>query len=192
MRLQGDQRQPLLRITIDGLTKWDCGIESRADDDGNEKKGEASDAFKRAGFRWGIGRELYTVPFIFLFTQTEKDKVGKYKLSGFPAFSVKDIEYDDKRRINKLVIVDEKSGKAVYTYPKCQKDDEPEDESAKIALVKSQILKLGALKGLDEPATRMRAEAYIENRMQVFVKFDDMSLAQLSEVKLAINKLKTV
>ena len=56
----------------------------------------------------------------------------------------------------------------------------------------AQIIKLGALKGMDEPATRMRAEAYIENRMQVFVKFDDMSLAQLSEVKLAINKLKTV
>ena len=25
--------------------KWDCGIESREDGDGNEKKGEASDAF---------------------------------------------------------------------------------------------------------------------------------------------------
>lgn len=179
-------------ITIDGLTKWDCGIESRADDDGNEKKGEASDAFKRAGFRWGIGRELYTAPFIFLFTQTEQDKDGKFKLSGFPAFSVKDIEYDDKRRISRLVIVEEKSGKAVFTYPKGQKDDEPKDDTAKTALLRSQIIKLGALKGMDEPATRMRAEAYIENRMQVFVTFDDMSLAQLSEVKLAINKLKTV
>ena len=35
--------------------KWDCGIESR-DNDGQEKKGEASDAFKRAGFKWGIGK----------------------------------------------------------------------------------------------------------------------------------------
>lgn len=42
--------------------KWDCGIESREDEEGNQKKGEASDAFKRAGFRWGIGRELYTSP----------------------------------------------------------------------------------------------------------------------------------
>ena len=46
--------------------KWDCGIESREDDDGNQKKGEASDSFKRAGFKWGIGRELYTAPFIFI------------------------------------------------------------------------------------------------------------------------------
>ena len=43
------------------IWKWDCGIESR-ENDGNEKKGEASDAFKRAGFRWGIGRELYSAP----------------------------------------------------------------------------------------------------------------------------------
>lgn len=30
------------------------------------QKGEASDAFKRACFAWGIGRELYTAPFIFV------------------------------------------------------------------------------------------------------------------------------
>ena len=48
----------------DLVWKWDCGIESRQDDEGNEKKGEASDAFKRAGFRWGIGRALYSSPFI--------------------------------------------------------------------------------------------------------------------------------
>ena len=46
--------------------KWDCGIESREDEEGNQKKGEASDAFKRAGFRWGIGRELYTSPFVWI------------------------------------------------------------------------------------------------------------------------------
>ena len=60
-------------ITEDGdrwVWKWDCGIESRADGDGNEKKGEASDAFKRAGFKWGVGRELYTSPFTFAKVET--------------------------------------------------------------------------------------------------------------------------
>ena len=42
------------------VTKWDCGKESFSD----SEKGEASDSFKRAGFNWGIGRELYTAPFI--------------------------------------------------------------------------------------------------------------------------------
>lgn len=97
--------------------KWDCGIESRTDEDGNEKKGEASDAFKRAGFKWGIGRELYTAPFIFLKVETELDG-KKYKLKNkFQSFSVKEIEYDQARNIKALVIVDEKNN-VVYSTKK--------------------------------------------------------------------------
>jgi hypothetical protein len=40
--------------------KWDAGTESMAE----KQKGEASDSFKRAGFNWGIGRELYDYPVI--------------------------------------------------------------------------------------------------------------------------------
>lgn len=42
--------------------KSDCGVESNTE----AEKGEASDSFKRACFNWGIGRELYTAPFIFV------------------------------------------------------------------------------------------------------------------------------
>ena len=40
------------------IWKSDTGTESNME----AQKGEASDAFKRAGFRWGIGRELYSAP----------------------------------------------------------------------------------------------------------------------------------
>lgn len=40
--------------------KWDVGTESNVD----KEKGQASDAQKRAGFAWGIGRELYDFPMI--------------------------------------------------------------------------------------------------------------------------------
>lgn len=56
--------------------KWDCGTESNTE----KEKGEASDAFKRAGFRWGIGIELYTAPFIFLPVATNKVGTG-YKMN---------------------------------------------------------------------------------------------------------------
>lgn len=96
--------------------KWDCGIESR-EDAGNEKKGEASDAFKRAGVKWGIGRELYTAPFIFLNVPTQKDG-GRYKLTNpFARYDVMEIEYDKVRRIRRLVVVDEQ-GKTVFEYPR--------------------------------------------------------------------------
>ena len=96
--------------------KWDCGIESRADGEGNEKKGEASDAFKRAGFKWGIGAELYTAPFTFAKVETEQDGVdgrGRpvYKLKDkFQKFVVQGIWYDDKDEIAALIIQDNTGG----------------------------------------------------------------------------------
>ena len=40
--------------TNEWVSKSDCGAESNIE----KEKGEASDAFKRSGFRWGIGVEL--------------------------------------------------------------------------------------------------------------------------------------
>lgn len=81
------------------IWKWDCGIESREDGEGNEKKGEASDAFKRAGFRWGIGRELYTSPFIWINPDKAEIKPnsfgGKTTFKCFDKFSVEKIAYDE-------------------------------------------------------------------------------------------------
>ena len=57
------------------IWKEDCGTESQTE----KEKGEASDAFKRAGFRWGIGIELYTSPFIFLPVATVEDPYNKNK-----------------------------------------------------------------------------------------------------------------
>lgn len=102
------------------IWKWDCGIESK-ENDGNEKKGEASDAFKRAGFKWGIGRELYTSPFIWISSDVlpTVPAGNGHKLKGFPKLSVSKIEYAD-RKISLLELVDE-NGRTVYTFPKGNK-----------------------------------------------------------------------
>ena len=57
----------------DVFTKWSNGVQSATE----KEKGEYSDAFKRAGFMWGIGRELYDLPFIYL-----KLENGEYTESG--------------------------------------------------------------------------------------------------------------
>lgn len=44
------------------ISKQDVGVESYTE----KEKGQASDSFKRACFNWGIGRELYTAPFIWI------------------------------------------------------------------------------------------------------------------------------
>jgi hypothetical protein len=45
------------------IWKEDCGSESNME----KEKGEASDSFKRTmAINWGLGRELYTAPFIWI------------------------------------------------------------------------------------------------------------------------------
>ena len=97
------------------IWKQDCGIESREDDEGNQKKGEASDAFKRAGFKWGIGRELYTAPFIWISSDVVQIKQYGQKYSCNEKFAVSKIGYNDKREIIMLEIVNSK-GKTVFTF----------------------------------------------------------------------------
>ena len=103
-------------IPAEWVYKEDCGIESR-EDDGNEKKGEASDAFKRAGFRWGIGRELYSAPFIFI----PADKCNIENGRCYDTFSVEKIAYDENRRIMALAIWNTKKNRRAFIWQKEEK-----------------------------------------------------------------------
>lgn len=81
--------------------KSDVGTESNTE----EEKGESSDSFKRACTNWGIGRELYTAPMIWIDAESaksKKDDSDKWKC--FSKFKVTQIEYDEKRNITKLEI----------------------------------------------------------------------------------------
>lgn len=84
-------------IYSDALQQWvykeNCGTESNQE----AQKGEASDAFKRAGFAWGIGRELYTAPFIWVpaekLNRLQKGQNGRYQC--YDKFDVKLLEVVD-------------------------------------------------------------------------------------------------
>lgn len=98
------------------IWKWDCGIESREDDEGNQKKGEASDAFKRAGFKVGIGRELYTAPKIFVSAERMQLKEKNDKWRTYDTFRVEGIAYDNNRKISGVSIVNEATGKRCFVW----------------------------------------------------------------------------
>lgn len=95
------------------LIKWDAGKESRTE----AEKGEASDSFKRACVNWGLGRELYTAPFIWINAQPGEvyTKNGNWQLSADFKLTVTDISYNEKREIIHLVISDNKGAKR-YEY----------------------------------------------------------------------------
>ena len=92
------------------IKKQDVGVESNTE----KQKGEASDSFKRACVNIGIGRELYSSPFIWVnLSQTEvaKGKNDNWMLNYNVKFHVSEISYNDKREISRLVIVDHKGNK---------------------------------------------------------------------------------
>ena len=96
------------------IWKWDCGTESYTE----KEKGESSDSFKRAGFNWGIGRELYTAPFIWLDVATKRTDRG-YKLAnskelnGLFVSEIRTAERDGKLVIDFLEI-SQKVGQKTY------------------------------------------------------------------------------
>lgn len=109
------------------LWRWDAGTESNTE----AIKGEASDCFKRAGFKWGIGVELYSAPFIFITATTQKNDKGKWELvNKYAKFAVANIGYSDKGEINQLKIIDDKKN-VVYEmgkYSASKEDKKPNDD----------------------------------------------------------------
>ena len=98
------------------IGKQDCGVESAF---GDKEKGEASDAFKRAGFKWGIGVELYTSPFIYIsadkctIKKTIKNQKETYVCND--KFKVEKIKTENKR-IEGLSIINENTNNRVFLY----------------------------------------------------------------------------
>lgn len=100
------------------VTKQDVGTESYTE----KEKGQASDAFKRACFNWGIGRELYTAPFIWVNTDSvtlkeTTDSNGKKKYTTYDKFRVTQIIVEDGE-IKALAIKNDSLGKMAYKWDK--------------------------------------------------------------------------
>lgn len=132
-----------IEIWNDRINQWvkkqDVGTESYTE----KEKGEASDSFKRAGFNVGIGRELYTSPFIWIqpradmkpyntkdidgkeaneFYAYKKDNYGNGIYTTKTSFRVTEIGYDDESKINKITIVDNKGNIRFQVLTKEEQD----------------------------------------------------------------------
>ena len=92
------------------ISKQDVGTTGYTE----KEKSQASDSFKRACFNWGIGRELYSAPFIWIpAAKTSIQKKGDKYISN-ERFSVGAISFNDNREIVFLEIMDS-HGQVVYT-----------------------------------------------------------------------------
>lgn len=97
------------------IEKEDTGTESFTE----KEKGLASDSFKRACFNWGIGRELYTAPFIWVTAENANiNQGGNGKFQCYDKFAVEQILYDKDRNIVALAIKNTTQNKRVFLMDK--------------------------------------------------------------------------
>jgi len=110
--------------------KWSNGVESKGQEEGNNTKGEASDAIKRAGFLWGIGRELYNCKGIWVDITAEE----------YLAFSVKEIAFNEQTLMpTRLLIVDSKGNKRYELGKHVESPKQPDTQTLPPVVVKDTV-----------------------------------------------------
>lgn len=124
------------------IAKQDVGTMSYSE----KEKGQASDSFKRACFNWGVGRELYTAPFIWISSSEVKIEKKGDKFYCNEHFKVKKIGYDADRNINRLTICGS-SGKTLYSLGM-------KDSEEKMAMQEHPILSNGQIGRLEAELER--------------------------------------
>lgn len=135
-----------IKVNSEWLWRWDCGTESNME----AEKGEASDAFKRAGFKWGIGAELYTSPFVWV--KADDCKIESRKC--YDRFKVAGIDYDENGRISFLAIDNVSRHCAAFMYGNVRKKaqesaQEGVQEKPSADSLRQQILVIAPKKGVD-------------------------------------------
>lgn len=118
-----------------------------------KEKSQASDSFKRACFNWGIGRELYSAPFIWIPAgKADIQTKDGQKFYCRDRFSVGTIAYNDSREITALNIVNENS-QSVYEW---KGKNPPQGQTAKVADEKTLKGSQGGLS--DDQMSSLHAE----------------------------------
>lgn len=110
-----DNQNCIVSIWDDEKKQWiekeDTGTESNTE----KEKGLASDSFKRACVNVGIGRELYTAPFIWISANDANIQTiqnGKCRCND--KFFVEAIRYDENKNIVALSIKNRTTNKRVF------------------------------------------------------------------------------
>lgn len=128
-----------ISIYVQDLKQWvgrtDVGTESQTE----KEKGSYSDAFKRAGFKWGIGAELYDFPFMWVKWDKWEDRGGK-KYPKFMAGNIKIEEYLFKDgEVKKLKL--SYDGKVIFEIGRNVKIDDDKHEEAQKPLPPKELPK---------------------------------------------------
>lgn len=104
--------------TSEWIWKWDCGTESNTE----KEKGEASDSFKRAAVKFGVGRFLYDLEMQYV-DANEPNAQGKYP---FPVDASGKKIWDLTKHINGLIEAKNKAQAKPQQAPPKQAATQPQ------------------------------------------------------------------
>lgn len=186
----------LNKETGEWIAKQDVGTTGYTE----KEKSQASDSFKRACFNWGIGRELYSAPFIWVpaaKVQIQK-KENRYYCN--EDFRVAFITYNTSREIAGLLITGDK-GKNIFEWKIQNKDTgkdgpaskEPDKkERVKKGTDKKEFLSKMQMKGLETELQRtgvameaVQQRYHVDDPMQMPVETYNKVMKALSKTKSA-------
>lgn len=153
------------------VSKEDTGTESLSE----KEKGLASDSFKRACFNWGIGRELYSYPFISIkLDASELVETGsKPKFKASYNLKIRDWNWNTYFENGKLMTIEaiDTKGKTRYKYPskqniKIDPDKEKLKQAKTVDELKKQYQSLSKEKQtlLSQLTTKLKLELEIKNK----------------------------
>lgn len=161
------------------VAKQDVGTTGYAE----KEKSQASDSFKRACFNWGIGRELYSAPFIWI--PAEKVEIVRRgdSLTCNTRFQVTSITYNSDREITGVRICNNK-GAVVYELNPVESEQLPQDKKTK-GVTKAQLKKLD-----DELQRTGVSITDVQERYKVS-ELGDMSAETYQHLMVALKKTKS-
>lgn len=159
-----------------------------------KEKSQASDSFKRACFNWGIGRELYSAPFIWIPAGKAVIQSRDNKFYCHEHFSVKSIAYNEDREIAALVI-ENGDGKSVYEWKeKGAVEDKKEKQDAKATAKEPQknVISKVQMDSLQAELNRTGVTMETVQSRYKIQKLDAMNEELYNKVMAALSRTKSV
>lgn len=176
------------------IGKEDTGTESNTE----KEKGLASDSFKRACVNWGIGRELYTAPFIWIpAAKCSEYTCDRGRWGTKDTFVVDEIAIENKH-IVMISIYNEKTNQVVFSWKKAgyvgKKQPKVDGTPAKNA----PAVKFDAPKAIEAwcKRSKMTAQRFAELRREAIIakaipeiEYKDLTATDYSNLIVAIERL---
>lgn len=120
-----------IKIENEWIWRQDVGVESYSE----KEKGRASDAFKRAGFRWGIGRELYGYPLIQVKLNSNEFTMDGDKAKATWNLKLKDWKWNAEFKDGKIVKLTANDEKGVLRFDSSKSTDiqpQPQEQNSTV------------------------------------------------------------